>query len=150
MAIIYLIDSNILVYAANEDSPHQKLASGIMDKATTGKINACLAYQTLYEFYAIITDPKRVESPILPKEAQETIRLYMMASNVKKIFSQKTNLQNTLSLLKKYETSKQNIFDLVLIATMMDNGVEGIYTANEAHFKQFEFLEVINPLKVSQ
>jgi predicted nucleic acid-binding protein len=86
MAIIYLIDSNILVFAANEDSPHQKSALEIMNKVITGKINACLAYQTLYEFYAIIIDPKRVEHPILPQKAQEIIELYMRASNVKKIF----------------------------------------------------------------
>ena len=130
MATTYLIDSNILIYAANEDSPHQKPASQIMSKVITGNINACLSYQTLYEFYAIITDPKRVESPISPKKAQETIELYMMASNIKKIFPQKTNLQNTLSLLNKYEVSKQAIFDLVLIATMMDNGVQGVIYNN--------------------
>ncbi|MDI6736305.1 MAG: type II toxin-antitoxin system VapC family toxin [bacterium] len=147
MVTTYLIDSNILVYAANKNSPYQRFALEVMNKVIIGKMNACLSYQTLYEFYAIITDPKRVESPISPKKAQETIELYMVASNIKKIFPQKTNLQNTLSLLKKYKVSKQTIFDLVLVATMMDNGVEGIYTTNETHFKQFEFLEIINPLK---
>lgn len=147
MAITYLVDSNILVYASNKGCPHHKLALEVMNKVVTGKINACLAYQTLYEFYVIITDPKRVEHPISPKEAQMTIELYMKAGNIKKIFPQKSNLENTLSLLKRYQLSRQNIFDVVLIATMLDNGVEGIYTANETHFKPFDFLEVINPLK---
>jgi hypothetical protein len=59
----------------------------------------------------------------------------------------KTNLQNTLSLLKKYGGAGQKIFDLVLVTIMMDNGIKGIYTTNDVHLKQFEFLEVINPLK---
>lgn len=148
MATIYLIDSNILIYSVNENSPHRKPALEIMNKVITGEVNACLSYQTLYEFYAIITDPKRVESPIPYKEAQKTIELYMKSSNIKKIFPLSANLQNTLSLLKKHNVVRQNIFDLVLVATMMDNGIKGIYTTNETHFKQFEFLEVINPLKI--
>ncbi len=59
MAITYLIDSNILIYASVTNSPYQKLALEIMNKVIAGNINACLSYQTLYEFYAIITDRKR-------------------------------------------------------------------------------------------
>lgn len=145
MATTYLIDSNILIYASNEDSEYQPQALEVMHKVLAREIQACTAYQSLYEFYAVITNPKRVEKPISLQQARETIERYMRARNIRKIYPVKTNLKNVLKLLKKYEVSKQNIFDLVLVATMMDNKVTGIYTRNEAHFNQFDFLEVVNP-----
>ena len=147
MATTYLIDSNILIYAGNEDSEYHTRASEVMRKMSVGEIQACIAYQSLYEFYAVITDPKRVEKPVSLQTAREATEQYMKARNIRKIHPLRTNLRNVVVLLRKYEISKQNIFDLVLVATMMDNKVTGIYTNNEVHFRRFDFLEVVNPLQ---
>jgi len=144
MAITYLIDSNILVYAYDVDSPYHKKAKELMDKKVlSGKINACVAHQTLYEFYAVITDKRRVGSPLESGKARGIIEACQKAVNLKKIFPLSATLNTVIDLLKKYPVSKQAIFDLILVATMRDNEVKGIYTTNETHFKQFEFLEVI-------
>jgi len=44
-------------------------------------------------------------------------------------------------------TTRKKIFDIALVATLKDNGISGIYTANVADFEEFSFLKVINPLK---
>ena len=59
-----LLDTNILVHAYNKSSPHQKNASGVIKKAMQSEIEAYLAPQILYEFFAIVTNPKRVEHPM--------------------------------------------------------------------------------------
>lgn len=117
MAITYLIDSNVLIYASNEDSEYQPQALEVMRNVLAGEIRACIAYQSLYEFYAVVTDPRRVEKPISLQRARATIERYMRARNIRKIHPLKTNLKNVVELLKKYEVSKQNVFDLVLVAT---------------------------------
>ncbi|MEW6620911.1 MAG: PIN domain-containing protein [bacterium] len=151
MATTYLIDSNILVYAYDLDSHYHKKAKEIIDKKVlSGKINACVSHQVLYEFYAVITDSRRVGSPLESDKAREIIESCQKAVNLKKIFPLSNTLKTVINLLKKYSVSKQSVFDLVLVATMMDNNIKGIYTTNEAHFKQFEFLEVINPLKATK
>ena len=148
MATTYLIDSNILVYSYDIDSPYYEKSMELMEtRVLKGEINACIAHQSLYEFYAVITDPKRVRAPLEQNKAMEIIELFQNAVNLKKIFSLSTTLNTTMKLLKKYPVLKQNIFDLILVATMLDNGIKGVYTANEIHFKPFDFLEVINPLK---
>jgi hypothetical protein len=38
------------------------------------------------------------------------------------------------------------VFDVALTATLKDNGVVGISTANVGDFEDFAFLKVINPL----
>jgi predicted nucleic acid-binding protein len=59
-----LLDTNILVHAYNEASTHQKTASKIIERAMDGEIEACVAEQVLFEFFAVITNPDRVESPL--------------------------------------------------------------------------------------
>lgn len=66
---------------------------------------------------------------------------------MKKIYPLETNLRNTLDILTRYSISRQDIFDAVLVATLMNNSVRGIITADEEAFRQFEFLEVVNPLR---
>ncbi|MFQ6074813.1 MAG: type II toxin-antitoxin system VapC family toxin [Candidatus Bathyarchaeia archaeon] len=64
-----LLDTNILVHSHNKASPHQKRASVVIRKAMQGEIEAYIAPQILYEFLAVVTDPKRVEHPLSSDEA---------------------------------------------------------------------------------
>jgi uncharacterized protein len=145
--VIYAIDANILVYAYNLDSQFNlKAFAFLKEEVLTGNVKACLPYQSLYEFYAIITDPKRVEKPAKTNEAKEVVEVYMMARNIPKIYPRKSNLRNVLNLLSEYDISRQEIFDVVFVATLQDNGVDGIITRNTKHFNRFEFLEILNPL----
>lgn len=146
---MYLLDSNILIYAHNLASPFHKTARLILGEVLAGKIEGCVSFQNLYEFYSIITDSKRVEKPLSAKDARKILLLYSNADNIPKIYSKSTNLAVTLELLKSVEVKKQQIFDLILVATIIENEVKGVYTADETFFKKFEFLEVINPFKDS-
>jgi len=49
-------------------------------------------------------------------------------------------------LIEKYSPKSQSIFDYFLVATMLDNGIYGIYTADSEHFKQFDSIKIINLL----
>lgn len=145
--MVYAIDTNILVYAFNLDNPLNKKAYAFLkEKVLTGIIGTCLSYQSLYEFYSIITNPRRVEKPLATDRAKEIIETYMKAKNIPKIYPRKSNLRNVISLLASYDIAGQDIFDVVLVATLLDNGVEGIITRNTKHFARFEFLSVLNPL----
>lgn len=146
---MYLLDSNVLVYAHNLSSPFHKMARSILNDVLRGKIEGCVSFQNLYELYSIITDPKRVEKPLSSRDARKILLPYLKADNLPKIYSKSTNLAVTLELLKSTEVKKQQIFDLILIATMIENDVGGIYTADETFFKKFEFLKVINPFQDS-
>lgn len=142
---IYLIDSNILVYAHNMASQYHEKAKEITEQAINGDIKASISYQNLYEFYAIITDPKRVEKPVSLEEALDLVETYRKAPKVKKVYPRKTNLDHVLKLLREHGLTKQSVFECLLVATMIENNIRGIYTRNYSHFRRFKFLEVINP-----
>lgn len=48
-------------------------------------------------------------------------------------------------LLREFPVTKQRIFDVQLVATMLGNGVRRICTFNSGDFEQFTELEVIVP-----
>ena len=54
-------------------------------------------------------------------------------------------LEGILDLLKKYKVTKQEIFDLQLVATMLSNNVTRLYTYNKDDFIKFKEIEVLSP-----
>jgi predicted nucleic acid-binding protein len=49
------------------------------------------------------------------------------------------------ALAEKHEVTGADVFDLQLVATMLENGVKRIYTYNRDDFEPFGELEVISP-----
>jgi len=63
------LDTTILVHSHNLSSPHYEKASAIRNKVCHGEISASISPQILMEFFAVITNPKRVTSPLSPELA---------------------------------------------------------------------------------
>lgn len=143
----FLLDTNLLVYANSPTSRFMTRAKTILGDVIEEKLLGCVSIQNIYELYAVITDPKRVEVPLKQNQAEKLLVNYIEAENLPKIFPKETNLFNLLTIIRKYKITRQEIFDAQLVATMMDNEVKAIYTADEKFFRKFDFLEVLNPFK---
>lgn len=141
-----LLDANILVYAVNEDSPYHTTAKNVIQSINSGKLAACLSCQVLAEFYATVTNPKKVRQPLSPEEASEAIEGYL-ESDISKLHPNETTLRLTLELAKRYQVTGLDIFDAQIVATMVQNRIKTIYTANEQDFNRFEEIEAVNPLR---
>jgi len=50
-----------------------------------------------------------------------------------------------LRLLGKYETTRQDIFDLIIVATMTVNDIRKVCTYDNAQFSRFSEIEVLRP-----
>ncbi len=140
-----LLDTNVLVYAADETSPFHPTAKAIREKGLRGEISLCICPQVLAEFFAIVTDSKRVSNPRTQEEAQIEIEKYTHSENISKIYPRPDILERILDLLKKYKVTKQEVFDLQLVATMLSNDVTRLYTYNKDDFIKFREIEVLSP-----
>lgn len=141
-----MIDTNILVYANNKDSEFHGICKSIVEKAVNGEVNAVVSIQNLIELYAVITDKKRVEHPLSATKAKELIDFYRNSNNLKVIVPTTQTIDTIARLIEKHSPRAQSIFDYMLAATMLDNGIHIICTANSAHFKHFESIKIFNPL----
>jgi toxin-antitoxin system PIN domain toxin len=140
-----LVDTNVLVYAADKTSPFHQSAKILRDKGVAGKSSLCVCPQVLNEFFAVVTDPKRVGSPRSQEEALLEIEKYHRSRNFLKIFPGPDVIEKTLDLLKRYSTTRQGIFDLHLVATMLSNNVTRLYTYNQDHFTRFTEINLLSP-----
>ena len=142
---IGLIDTNILVYRADQDSTFHLPSVNLINRGLGGSISLCLAPQNLTEFYAVITNPKRVTNPIDPVAARVEIEGYLQSQNIHKIYQNADLMPKLLELINRYPPKRQQIFDLQLIATMLVNDITRIYTFNVKHFEPYQEIEVIAP-----
>lgn len=146
MATTYLIDTYILVYAYNKDSELHTKSLSILQDALDGKITAYLADKNLYEFYAIITDIKRVEKPVTTEDAIKVIEL-LMNSKIEILYTTFKTLTILTEILRKFKIIEQKIFDYVLVALVIENNINTILTRNEKDFENIKEINVLNPFE---
>jgi predicted nucleic acid-binding protein len=140
-----LVDTNVLVYRADRDSAFHLPSVNLINRGLRGGIPLCLAPQNLTEFYAVVTSPKRVANPIAPVDARAEIEKYLQSQNIRKIYQTAALMSKLRELIDKYRPTRQQIFDLQLVATMLINNITRIYTFNAKHFQPYQEIEVITP-----
>ncbi|MFQ5740783.1 MAG: type II toxin-antitoxin system VapC family toxin [Acidobacteriota bacterium] len=144
-APMYLLDTNILVYAADQESLFHQETRSFRDEAVHGRVSACVSPTVLKEFYAIVTDSKRVRNPLSPANALQEVQAYRQALKV--IYPSSAAMDRLKELIDRYPVKGQEIFDVFLVATMLEHGVGTIYTANVRHFEKFKEIRVKSPGK---
>jgi predicted nucleic acid-binding protein len=156
MAISWLIDSNVLVYAffhkADEEGgqePETKLrleSRSLMTLAAEGKLSSCVAQQNLLEFLAIVTSPKRVASPVTLAEGLRACEAYLSFCS---LLTPKPGTYLTFeTLAKKSRGSRERIFDFYLAATALDNDLSHVCTWNTKHLRPVTGLTVATPSQI--
>ena len=142
---LILLDTNVLVYNHQEKSELNDRSRAILKQGFKGLLPLCVCPQVLLEFYATITNPKRVTNPAPSREGIEEIEKYLTSRTIQKVYSNQYILKICLELLKRYEVKRQEVFDLRLVATMLCNNIKRIYTFNQDDFVKYLELEVLQP-----
>lgn len=145
---MFAIDTNLFVYTHNSISEFHEKSVAFMERVMNeqdefGNLLVCVPAQVFMEFIHVITW-QRLEKPLSLEQATQVIQDYMDAG-ITILPQQNTQIQTFLELLKQVTTRKK-MFDVALVATLKDNGITKLYTANVKDFKEFEFLTVVNPL----
>lgn len=140
---LFAIDTNLLVYAHDEDNPyHNNAKTFVMDLLKNNPQSLCIPYQVFIEFINALT--RRVAKPLSVEQAI-LLAEYYQSLDIKIIYPKPTQLTIFLELYKQ-TPYKNRLFDVAICATLKDNDIQGIYTVNTKDFKDYSFLTVINPL----
>jgi predicted nucleic acid-binding protein len=97
----------------------------------------------LCEFFAIVTNPRRVLKPRTVTEAVAAITELLAFLHVLPIPARAT--EGWLDLLRRRPVRGAAIFDLQLAAAMLANGVKRIYTFNTDDFVRFQEIQPLTP-----
>lgn len=138
-----IVDSNILVYALDADGPHHVASRALLDAARAASATLYVTSQILCEFYSIVTNPRRVPKPCSAMEAVAVISDLLTYMQV--LPAPARAVDGWLDLLRRRPVTGGEVFDLQIVATMLANDVQRIYTFNTADFLVFPELAVVTP-----
>lgn len=137
---LFLIDTNILVYAAEKDeSAKVQKAKELVNRCWKGEILLSVSSQNLGEFvYTAVRKGK-----LNLEEAKIFTSFIVDFHGFKKIGY---NANTVLSAIDTAQEFKTSFWDSLLAATMRENGIFKIYTENVDDFK-IKWIKAVNPLK---
>ena len=143
-----IIDTNILLYAANADAEEHKVASDFLRRAGRSADQWYLTEGILYEFFRVSTHPKVFEKPLSWKEAIQFLTPFIVSTNFRILTAEDghwTLLEEVLGGL--IHPAGNLFFDIRTVVLMYEHGIREIYTT-DTDFLQFSGIKVINPLSL--
>jgi perosamine synthetase len=142
------VDTNILVYAHNADSPFFPSARELIEQLIE-QGGFTVTSLILFEFYAVITDGRKIEKPLAPKDALAIIRDLVDSQRIGVLES--FNAKKIGEWLRTYGDSitRYQIYDANIAFSMQQEGLSKIYTLNTKDFKKFDFIDPVNPFEPS-
>jgi toxin-antitoxin system PIN domain toxin len=142
------IDTNILLYAYNQDSPfHESAWSFILE--ASHREDVALSEFVLMEFYQLLRNPTVIKDALSPKEAVEVINRYRMHDRWRILgfpADSKTFHKAIWEHAARPNISRRFLFDCRIALTLRAFKVDEFATANTKDFQGFGFKKVWNPL----
>lgn len=126
-----LLDTNVLVYALDQLSPYFRQASHLIAHCTSGRVAGHLAQQNLLELLHVLTAYQRVPFG----QAIADVQAFAQHPRLTVIAPAPQTLRRFLQLAQQASSSQVDVFDLYLVATMRDNGLTTLVTANVRDFQ---------------
>jgi toxin-antitoxin system PIN domain toxin len=142
-----IVDTNILLYAANRDAAEHTVAREFLLRVGTGPDQWYLTEGILYEFLRVATHPKVFAQPLTWQEAIEFIRRLVDNPRFRVLAAGEQHWSLLGELLAHLTHPSGNLFfDIRTAVLMREHGVREIYTS-DVDFLQFPGLKAINPMQ---
>ena len=142
----FLIDTNILVHAANLGSPEHGAAHRFLQAQLESRNPWCTTWPILYEFLRVATHSRVFPKPLKPRQALDFIANLVSRDEVAILGATGRHMEVLEGVVGGLAHPAGNLFHDIHTATLMrEHGVPEIVTA-DTDFLQFIFLRVTNPL----
>ena len=142
-----VFDTNVLVYAVDEDSPFHDRCRRKVLQARDDPSPAFLTWNVCYEFLRVTTHPRVWKFPRTPRESWGFLRALLESPGFDLLQATERHATVLAWTLKEFPDLGGNLFhDLHTAVLMRENGVSRICT-RDADFNRFPFLTVVDPLE---
>lgn len=138
------IDTNILLYAQNQDcAEHWAASKFLQDCADRDDVAICEL--VLMELYQLLRNPVVLEHPLAPLEAVEVCQDFR--SNPRWALIESAPVMNQVwAFAARSEIARRRVFDARIAFTLRHHGVRAFATRNLKHFEGFGFDNVWDPI----
>ena len=126
-----LVDTNILLYAVNRDSPNSALALEAIETLMNGTEDWVLTWGIIYEFMRVVTHPRVFENPLTIRNACDLLEDWISSESCSVISDSDFHLQEMKeSIAEVSRISGNMLHDLHHAVNMREHGITEILTAD--------------------
>ena len=138
------VDTNILVYALNQDSDVHELARGFLESLAP-RTDVVIAEPALVELYLLIRNPTIFPNPYPAAQAVDACRTFARNPNWR-IVECRPVMERVWDAAGEPDFARRRVIDARLAFTLRAAGVTEFATRNTDHFADFGFERVFDPL----
>lgn len=138
------VDTNILVYAHREDSPHHAAALAAIASLAAGANRWAIPWPCLHELLAVVTHPWIYDPPTPPDRALSIISSLLALPNVTPIGETRDHATLLTELVRPGVVGPK-VHDARVAAICLGHGISELWSADR-DFSWFPALKVRNPL----
>ena len=136
----WVFDSNIFIYFLDQSSPFFEQSKTLFAEIISGKIKAYCGQQNIIEVERILIQRyKRKISETIPK-----MKILIKEFSFWVLTPFPYTIKTFNSLVPSIKPGG-DFFDYYLAATMLDNGIDRIFTVNTKDFSNIKEIEAVNP-----
>lgn len=144
---MFLVDTNILLYAADRDAEEHTSARERLEDWRRGGEAWWATWSIFYEFLRVATHRAVLPTPLTLAQGWEFLEAVMASPSFGLLAHTARHREVVGALARRYPGVRGNlVHDFHIAALMYEHGVREIRTA-DADFHRFDFLTVVNPLR---
>lgn len=141
-------DTNLLIHAADPDSPSHEPAKAFFDAVNRGAEEFVLCELVLVELYMQLRNPAIFAKPYTAKESAAHCLALKQNPAWRCVDYDPLVSSKLWSWAMQTKAGFRQMIDARIAFTLLHHGVSRFATVNAKHFKSFGFAEVWNPLAV--
>jgi len=143
---MFVVDTNILVYAANRDCPEHHRCLDLLERSRNQATAWYTTWGVLYGFTRIITHPRVLARPWQLSNAWAFVEALLVCPSFSILVETDRHVGVLAEIIKEVPDLAGNIIsDLHVAALTREHGIATIYT-RDVDFHRFPFLRVIDPV----
>lgn len=140
------LDTNILLYAANEDAPEHGVCKTFLEGVVSSPADWIIADQVFLELYRALRNPKVMSCPLSSGDAVRHLSILRDEMGIMHCGYSTECWSGLMRKLERDDFPSRRTHDAVLAATLMSHGVKTFYTRNTKDFLDAGFQKLINPV----
>lgn len=143
---MFAIDTNVLVYAADRDSPHHRPCFELLDRSRRSADAWFLTWGIVYEFLRVITHLRVLRRPWSVADAWSFVDALLASAGLEVLVATERHASVARKTVGELPSLAGNLLhDAHTAILMREHGVRRIYT-RDTDFHRFGFLEPLDPL----
>jgi uncharacterized protein len=144
---VFVVDTNLLVYAADEDFARQREIRKLLKEWSSSSETWYVTWSIVYEFLSVSTQRSAFAHPLSFAQAWDFIEALRTFPSFQILMETNRHADAVRELVREYpHMSGTRFHDLHIAAVMREHGITDIRTTDD-DFHQFKFLRVTNPLQ---